>query len=123
MNLTTVQAADVLGITPKQLDNLMVRVGNGIAGRGHQGKSRKLSLDTVEVLAVMLLISRDTAASQQRALEIARAIVSSPDGSMALGALGSLHFDLKRLRSLLQQALADALEGRVTPKRGRPRKP
>ena len=122
MNLTTAQAAYVLGVTPKQLDNLFSRLGSAAGDGGRQGRSREVSLEVVEVLAVTLLISRDTAAPQWRAHQIAMAVVNSTDGSTEIGALGSLRFDLRRLRSLLQLALADTMEGRVTPKRGRPRK-
>lgn len=76
----------------------------------------------MELLAITLLINRDTGAPLKRALELARRVVASTDGSIALGGLGSLGFDLTRLKRLLQEALADALDDHVAPRRGRPRR-
>jgi hypothetical protein len=117
MQLSSVLAADVLGISRKRLDNLLLSLG--MAGR--QGRSRELGIETVETLALTLLLQRDLGVSAARASEFAAQLRQSESGVAPLGVLGSLHFDMGRLRSVLQNALASAVEDHRAPRRGRPR--
>jgi hypothetical protein len=120
MNVSTRVAAEILGVTTKRVDNLLVRLRVELGLAGVQGRSRVISQETVELLAVSLLLNRDTGASMSRAMTLAREIIRADKGTVPLGALASLHFDVARLRALLQQALADALEDQSAPRRGRP---
>jgi hypothetical protein len=77
-------------------------------------------MQTVELLAMTLLLQRDLGLSIPRSLNLAGRL-QAQQGEVQLGVLASLHFDLARLRSVLQQALAAAVEDHIEPRRGRPR--
>jgi hypothetical protein len=121
MAFSSLLSADVLGVSRKRLDNVLIALGKEIAPRGRQGKSRSFSVDQLELLALVLLLQRDLGVSSSRALDLARTLKASEFGVAPLGTLASLHFDMDRLRSVLQQALAGAVEDHVAPRRGRPR--
>src|SRR5689334_596062 len=122
MDVSTRLAAEILGVTSKRVDNLLVRLQGDLGLAGVQGRSRSISPETIELLAISLLLNRDTGAPLGRAMMLAREIIQAESGTVPLGALASLRFDVSRLRALLQQALADALEDHSEPKRGRPRR-
>jgi hypothetical protein len=118
--LSTKLAAEVLGVSPKRLDNLIVRAGRSLVPQGQNGSSRSLSLDVVELFALTMLLQRDLGLSVLNAMRVAEEL-QRDNGQVQLGVLGSLRFDMTRLRTVLQQALASAIEGHTAPKRGRPR--
>jgi hypothetical protein len=120
MSISTALAADVLGVSRKQLDNLLLALGAELSPEGRQGKSRDIPHDSLQLIAVTLLLRRDLGLSAKRALKLAQRVSQSENGVTRLGVLASLHFDLGRLRSVLQQALASAVEDQTIPRRGRP---
>ena len=120
MIYTTLEAAAAIGIEPKRLDNILTASGRHLIGRGAQGKARTIGADVIELVAIALLLERDTGLRIGPALRMASAIRASPDGTIPIGRLGSLRFDVTRLKSLIQDALADAVEGPAAPRRGRP---
>lgn len=117
---STGEAAEALGVSKKRLDNIMSSAGRVLVNKGTNGRSRALNQDVVERLAVALLLERDLGVAMPRAIALASELVASPAGSIAVGSLGSLHFEIDRLRSVLRNALGDAVDGRDRPQRGRP---
>lgn len=111
-------AAEVLGIQPKLLDNLIARTETGVR-RGSRGLERRISAGDLERIALALLLRRDMGLSSSRAMQVAGDLQES-GGELAIGVLGSLRFDLTRLRSVIQQALADGIDSHVPRPRGRP---
>jgi hypothetical protein len=121
MNISSNLAAEVLGVTRKRFDNALFALRDRLELHGRQGKAREISLNQLELLAVVLLLQRDLGISLGDAFPLARTLVGSESGVAKLGVLGSLHFDMPRLRSVLQQALAGTVEDYVAPLRGRPK--
>ena len=122
MIYSTAEAAAAIGIEAMRLDNILTGPGRHLIDRGSQGKMRAISPGVIEVVAIALLLERDTGIRIAPALRLAEAIRDSPDGVVPIGRLGSLRFDVTRLKSLIQDALADAVDGPVAPRRGRPPK-
>jgi hypothetical protein len=120
MMFSTRLAAEVLGVSDKTVDNLIVHAGRGSVPRGRRGSSRVISLDVIERFALALLLRRDIGVSAMRAMPLAEQLQRN-GGHVTLGVIGSLDFDMSRLRSVLQQSLAAAIEGHSPPVRGRPR--
>jgi hypothetical protein len=79
-----------------------------------------MSLEVVERFALAMLLQRDLDLSVRKAMEVADEL-QRESGVVTLGVLGSLRFDMNRLRSVMQQALASAIEEHAPPRRGRPR--
>ena len=116
----TSEAADALGISAKRLDNILTGPARLLVPQGINGRSRTIQLTVIESLAIALLLERDLGISIGRGLALAAQLLREPTTDIAIGALGSLHFDVARLRSVLQNALTDVLDGQSRPKRGRP---
>lgn len=123
MKISSQLAAEVLGVSRKRLDNALFGLRGSFEVSGKQGRSREIPVDHLELLALVLLLQRDLGLSLRTAFPLARTLVGSESGVAKLGVLGSLHFDMPRLRSVLQQALAGSVEDHVAPLRGRPRAP
>jgi hypothetical protein len=117
---STAESAGALGISAKRLDNLLTGPARSLVPKNGNGRSRELSVELVELLAISLLLRRDLGIPIIRALELARALIAEPDHQIQIGALGSLHFDVTALRSVLQNALSDVIEDSLRPRRGRP---
>src|SRR6267154_1255668 len=120
---STAETALALGIGEKRLDNLLTGPARPLVPKKGNGRSRELSAESVELIAIALLLRRDLGAPVARALQLAASLVASPGQCAPIGTLGSLHFDVAALRSVLQNALSDAIEDSVRPRRGRPRLP
>jgi hypothetical protein len=119
VRLTTATAAVALGISQKRLDNILARRPYALVASGRRGRSRKLSPHLLEHVAVAILLNRDLGTPLGDSIRLARSLIGG-DGHHALGALGSLRFDLASLRHSLDDAIASALEETPTPRRGRP---
>ena len=117
---STIEVAEALAITPKRLDNILTGPGRQLVPRGVNGRSRTIQLETVEALAIALLLARDLGVSVSRAIALVRKLTTGPADGISIGRLASLRFDIVRLRSVLQNALGDVLEDRSQPRRGRP---
>lgn len=114
------EVALAIGVDSRALDNLISRGDNLFRLRGRQGKSRLISAEQATVMAAALLLRRDLSIPLPRAARLAAELLSSDDGRVPVGALGTLTFDTVRLESLVRTALADAIQDRTTPRRGRP---
>jgi hypothetical protein len=121
MSISSSLAAEVLGVDRKRFDNAVYALRSRLGLHGIQGQTREISVNHLELLAVVLLLHRDLEISVAKAFPLAKTLVSSDNGVARIGTLGSLHFDMPRLRSVLQQALAGSVEDHVAPPRGRPK--
>ena len=103
----TSEAADALGISAKRLDNILTGPARLLVPQGINGRSRTIQLTVIESLAIALLLERDLGISIGRGLALAAQLLQRPTTDIAIGALGSLHFDVARLKSVLQNVLTD----------------
>ena len=120
-SISTETAAVALGVDRKLLDNVLSREARKLLGPGRRGKSRRISMDAIELIAIALILNRDLGVSLARALQLAVEVVASPAGRINIGSLGSLTFDLQHLREPLEHAINEAIEGVAPKTRGRPR--
>jgi len=121
LTLSTHASATALGIAPKTLDNILVREARPFITAGQRGRRRRVTLELLELIAIALILRRDLGVALTGGLDLARRILRSPDRTVLIGSLGSMTFDVPRLRDALQQSINDALEGIAEPTRGRPR--
>src|SRR5438445_12037532 len=98
---STTEAAEALGIGAKRLDSRLPGPARSLVPIRGNGRSRELSLETVELLAIGLLLSRDLGTPVAKALQLAGLLAASPGNPVPIGTLGSLHFDVAALRSVL----------------------
>lgn len=119
--VTTGTAAFVLGVPKKDLDNILSRHLVRGFERGTRGLARRISLASIEQVAVAIDLARDFSIPIPTALELAdrtlvsrEGVITSPDGHLAI------HADLDRIRRELHQRLSEAIEHVIPPRRGRP---
>ncbi|MDA1082165.1 MAG: hypothetical protein O2973_10900 [Gemmatimonadetes bacterium] len=117
---STSDVALALGLELKRLDNILVRHCRASLPSGGHGTARVIQESVVERLAVALLLQRDLGMPLQHGWPLAEEIISSHDGRVPVGTLGTLGFDVRRLRAVVRQALADAVQDRTPVRRGRP---
>ncbi len=120
--ITSQTAAQVLEITPKQLDNLLLRIGrvassteNGSKGR--QGRERRIPIRTLPELALTMELVTGLGLGVLDAYRIATALCSRRDHAVGHLILGA---DLEGLMERIDARLAAAIEMTVRAKRGRP---
>lgn len=120
--ITSQTAAQVLEITPKQLDNLLLRIG-GVASntesgsQGRQGRERRIPIKTLPELALTLELMTGLGVGIRDGYRIASELCSGRDH--AVGHL-NISADLGSLTNQIDQRLAAAIETTVRAKRGRP---
>lgn len=119
--VTTGTAAFVLGIHKKDLDNILSRHALRGFERGIRGLSRRISMESIEQVAVAIDLARDFSipipaalALSDRVMRSREGVITSPDGHLAL------HADLDRIRRELHGRLSEAIERVIPPRRGRP---
>lgn len=119
--VTTGTAAFALGIHKKDLDNILSRYPVRGFERRTQGLARRLSLASIEQVAIAIDLTRDFSIPIPTALLLAEealgsreGVIASPHGHLAI------HADLPRIRRGLQERLSDAIEHMIPPRRGRP---
>ncbi len=117
---STAVAAGALGIAPRELDNLVNRYCRDSVPARRQGSSRAIDGATVERLAVALLLRRDLRIPFERGWSLADALLTDVKHQSAFGSLGTIAFDVPRLRAVVRQALADSVAGEAPARRGRP---
>jgi hypothetical protein len=118
--LSTDVSAAALGVDRKVLDNVLAREGRSLLPIGVRGRRRRVSTDTLERIAVALILNRDLGVSIAKGLELAERISGSPALPIAVGAMSALAFDLPRLRDALEFSVNEALECVAERTRGRP---
>ncbi len=119
--VTTGTAAFALGIAKKDLDNILSRYTVRGYERGRQGAARRLSLASIEQIAVAIDLAREYSIPiptglllAEEALSSREGVITSPSGHLAI------HADLDRVRRDLQAKLTEAIEYVIPPRRGRP---
>ena len=121
MRAYTVAAAAVsLGISPKTLDNVLVRYEITGVSRARQGVSRRLTARAVMTLDLALRLSRSASIPVGAALTLAATALQQSLSNLELEKGITLSFDLELLKSSLDRRLADAVEVAPVPRRGRP---
>jgi len=120
--ITSQTAAQVLEITPKQLDNLLLRIGGGASSsesgsKGRQGRERRIPIKILPELALTLELMAGLGVGVRDGYRLAAALCSG--GDQEAGHL-TLRADLEGLRDQIDQRLAAAIETTVRAKRGRP---
>jgi hypothetical protein len=119
--VTTGTAAFALGITKKDLDNVLSRYPIRGFERGRQGLARRLSLASIEQVAIAIDLARDYSIPTPTALLLAEEALSSPEGVIpSPGGHLAIHVDLDRIRRDIQAKLTEAIEYVIPPRRGRP---
>lgn len=119
--VTTGTAAFALGIQKKDLDNILSRYPVRGFERGKQGLSRRLSLASIEQVAIAIDLSRDYSIPIPTALILAEEALGSREGVIpSPGGHLALHVDVERIRRDIQAKLTDAIEYIIPPRRGRP---
>jgi hypothetical protein len=119
--VTTGTAAFALGVAKKDLDNILSRYPIRGYERGRQGVARRLSLASIEQVALAIDLARDYSIPIPTALLLAEEALSSREGVITspAGHL-ALHVDLDRIRRDLHAKLTEAIEHLIPPRRGRP---
>jgi len=120
--ITSQTAAQVLQITPKQLDNLLLRIG-GVASSSEsgskccQGRERRIPIKTLPELALTLELVNGLGVGIRDGYRIASELCSGRDHAVGQLTIGA---DLEGLRDQIDRRLALAIETTVRAKRGRP---
>ena len=115
-------AASAIGVSRRHLDNFLRRQLSDLIPTGSQGRTRTIPHGAVERAAVALILMRDLGCRPGKAVTLATRLLDSPDAELTVGSLTTLRFDLGRLRLVLDQTLADAVETTPPARRGRPRR-
>lgn len=120
--ITSQTAAQVLQITPKQLDNLLLRIGevasNSESGsKGRQGRERRIPIKILPELALTLELVTGLGVGIRHGYLIASELRSGRNHAVGHLTLGA---DLGSLTNQIDQRLAAAIETTVRAKRGRP---
>lgn len=119
--VTTGTAAFALGIAKKDLDNILSRYPVRGFERGRQGVARRLSLASIEQIALAIDLAREYSIPIPTGLLLAEEALSSREGVItAPGGHLAIHADLDRIRRGLQVKLTEAIENVIPPRRGRP---
>ena len=119
--VTTGTAAFALGITKKDLDNILSRYEVRGFERARQGLARRLSLASIEQVAIAIDLSRDYSIPLPTGLLLAEEALSSREGIItSRGGHLAIHADLDRIRRDLHAKLTEAIEHVIPPRRGRP---
>jgi len=116
---TIATAALTLGTSIKWLDNVLSH--NRVAGvaQQRQGISRRLTVESLEGLAVTVLLIRELGLATAKAIAVAEDLAKNDGRYIASQGL-ILTLDLSSFRAELLARLESAVEIAPVPKRGRP---
>lgn len=116
---TVATAALALDVSTKWLDNTLSHFDVQGVHQTRQGVARKLSIDSLIVLAIAVSIIRRLDTSVSKAIELATQLVTS-EGSVLIS--GEIHvaIDIQQTSRSLLQRLEHAVEIAPLPRRGRP---
>ena len=118
---TITTAALTLGTSMKWLDNVLSH--NRVSGvaQQRQGVSRRLTVDALIGLAVVILLVRELGLPIAKAIAVAENLAKNEGRYIASRGL-MLTLDLSSFRTDLLERLENAVEIAPVPKRGRPHK-
>ena len=116
---TVATAALALGISVKWLDNVLSH--NRVLGvtQERQGISRRLTVEALLVLALVVLLIQELGLPTSKAITLAEDLASN-DGSYSAQQGLNLGLDLSSFRVQLLEKLENAVEIAPLPRRGRP---
>jgi hypothetical protein len=116
---TIATAALALGTSVKWLDNALSH--NRVAGvsQERQGVSRRLTVEGLLVLALVVLLIQELGVSMPRAIGLAEDLAKNEGRHIARQGL-SVDVDLASFRARLLDRLENAVEVAPVPRRGRP---
>ena len=112
-------AALTLGTSVKWLDNILSHHTVSGVRSGCQGVSRRLSIEAILILAVVLLLIQDIGLPTADAIHLAETLVGTEGRYRSRNGL-SVGLELAPLRENLLERLEAAVETAPVPRRGRP---
>jgi hypothetical protein len=116
---TVATAALALHISPKWLDNILSHYHVQGVSQARQGVARRLSIESLTILAIAVLLIQDLDLPVAKALTLATRLIQSR-GMTALPSGVQLQIDIDQTSGDLLQRLERAVEIAPLPRRGRP---
>lgn len=116
---TIATAALALQVSSKWLDNTLSHYPVQGVAQERQGISRRLSLESITILAIALALVNDIETPLAKALTLATALLTS-GGQLALPTGTKIQLDIEQLTLALLERLEHAVEIAPLPRRGRP---
>jgi hypothetical protein len=116
---TVATAALALDVSTKWLDNTLSHFDVQGVEQSRQGVARKLSIDSLTVLAIAIAIVRDLGAPLRTAIDLATRLVRS-QGTVDVPGGITINIDIQRTATQLHERLERAVEIAPLPRRGRP---
>ena len=117
---TVAAAAFSLGISPKVLDNVLVRFEIGGVSRARQGVARRITARAVTTLDIAFRLAGSLRMPLGHALRFAGEVVSGGRSTIEAEKGITLSFELRQIMADVDARLADAVEIAPVPRRGRP---
>jgi len=106
----------------KWVDNLLSHYElPGVEG-GRQGSPRRISIDGIQHIALVRLLTQELDLSVRSAVRLATRLLVANSSPIGLEGGLELRLDLERFRSNMQALIADGVESVTPARRGRPRK-
>lgn len=118
---TIAAAALALEQDAKWLDNILSHFEVPGVQQKTQGVTRRLSVDSLVVLAVTIIVGDELGAPIARALEISQRLIAT-SGRYSTDTGLTIQLDLPSLRTRVLENLEQAVEIAPVPRRGRPPK-
>jgi len=112
-------AALVLGLSAKELDNLLSRLSVAGVGGGPQGRDRRIGSEALLRIAIARDLRSTFGCSWKRAIAAAAELQTQPEVRTG-GGLVAMRLTASTFRERLQESLAEASEYVVPRRRGRP---
>jgi len=116
---TIATAALALHVSNKWLDNTLSHYRVQGVTQERQGISRRLSVESLTILAIALTLVNDLETPLAKALSLATALLAS-GGQLAFLSGAKIHVDIEHISAALLERLEHAVEIAPLPRRGRP---
>ena len=116
---TIATAALALHVSNKWLDNTLSHYRVQGVTQQRQGISRRLSVESLTILAIALALVNDLETPLAKALTLATALLAS-GGQLALPTGAKIQVDIEHTSAALLERLEHAVEIAPLPRRGRP---
>ena len=116
---TIATAALALQVSSKWLDNTLSHFRVQGVSQKRQGISRRLSVESLTILAIALALVNDLETPLAKALILATALLTS-SGQLALPSGAKIQLDIEQTTAALLERLEHAVEIAPLPRRGRP---
>jgi len=116
---TVATAALALHVTSKWLDNTLSHYAVQGVSQAKQGVARRLSIESLDILAIALNLIEDLDLPTAKALQLATDLQKA-NGSAILGRGTQVQINIQEIKSALLDRLEHAVEIAPLPRRGRP---